>query len=85
MASEIGLNIDSVQIDLGTLGKKNFDSTTAGILSLCGHMRVSENLVKEMRAKVKSGDIDPETAARKIGKVCRCGCFNTHAASKLLS
>jgi hypothetical protein len=85
MAAEMGLRIDSVQIDLGTIGKKNFDAATEGILSLCGHMRVSENLIKEMREKVQSGEIDPETAARKIGKVCLCGCFNPHAAGKLLS
>jgi hypothetical protein len=85
MASEMGLNIQSVQLDLGTIGKKGFDPGTEGILSLCGHMRVSENLIKEMKAKVKSGKIDPDTAARTIGKVCLCGCFNTHAAAKLLS
>lgn len=85
MASEMDLNINSIQLDLGTLGKKNFDSSAEGILSLCGHMRVSENLIREMRAKVKTGEIDPETAAREIGKVCRCGCFNTHAAGKLLT
>ena len=84
MASQMNLNIDSIQIDLGTLGNKNFDSTTEGIMSLCGHMRVSENLIKEMREKVQTGEMDPETAARKIGKVCLCGCFNPHAAGKLL-
>jgi len=85
MAAEMGLNIDSIQLDLGTLGKKDFDPITEGILSLCGHMRVSENMIKEMRKKVKSGEIEPETAAREIGKVCLCGCFNPHAADKLLS
>lgn len=84
MAAELGLKIDSIQLDLGTIGKKNFDVATEGILSMCGHMRVSENLIKEMRAKVKAGEIDAETAARKIGRVCLCGCFNTHAAGKLL-
>ena len=85
MAAEMGLRIDSAQIDLGTIGKKNFDVATEGILSLCGHMRVSENLIQEMRRQVKTGEIDSETAARKIGRVCLCGCFNTHAAGKLLS
>ena len=85
MASEMGLNIQSIQIDLGTIGKKSFDPDTEGILSLCGHMRVSENLIKEMRAKVKSGEIDAQTAANTIGKVCLCGCFNPHVAATLLS
>jgi len=85
MAAEMGLKINSLQIDLGTIGKKSFDTATEGILSLCGHMRVSENLIREMRAKVKAGEIDAESAAREIGKVCLCGCFNTHAAGKLLS
>ena len=85
MASQMNLNIDCIQIDLGTLGNKNFDSTAEGIMSLCGHMRVSENLIKEMIIKVKSNEIDPENAAKEIGKVCLCGCFNTQAASKFLS
>ena len=85
MAAELGLRIDSIQLDLGTLGKTNFDTATEGVLSLCGHMRVSENLIKEMREKVRAGEIEPEAAARKIGRVCLCGCFNPHAAAKLLS
>jgi len=85
MAAEMGLRIDSIQIDLGTIGPKKFDPATEGVLSLCGHMRVSENLIKEMRKKVLSGEVEPETAARKIGRVCLCGCFNPHAAAKLLS
>ncbi|MEW6672951.1 MAG: hypothetical protein AB1427_14695 [Thermodesulfobacteriota bacterium] len=84
LAEEMGLGIDSVQIDLGTIGKTPFDSVTEGILSLCGHMRVSKHLVREMRRKVQAGEVDPETAAREIGKVCLCGCFNPHAAGKLL-
>jgi hypothetical protein len=84
MASQMNLNIDSIQIDLGTLGKKDFDSATEGIMSLCGHMRVAENLIKEMITKVKSNQIDPEDAAKEIGKVCLCGCFNTQAASTYL-
>jgi hypothetical protein len=84
MAVEMELRIDSIQIDLGTIGKTHFDGATENILSLCGHMRVSENLIKEMREKVKAVEMDPETAARKIGKVCLCGCFNPHAAGKLL-
>jgi len=85
MAAELGLRIVSIQLDLGTLGKTNFDTATEGVLSLCGHMRVSENLIKEMREKVRAGEIEPEAAARKIGRVCLCGCFNPHAAAKLLS
>ena len=84
MAADLDLNINSIQIDLGTIGKMNLDTATEGILSLCGHMRVSESLVEEMKEKVKSGEIDPETASQEIGKVCLCGCFNPHAAAKLL-
>ena len=84
MAAEMGLRIDSYQIDLGTIGNTQFDEATEGILSLCGHMRVSENLIKEMREKVKGGEVDPETATREIGKVCLCGCFNPFAAGNLL-
>lgn len=84
MAAEMGLRIDSFQIDLGTIGKTRFDAATEGILSLCGHMRVSENLIAAMRKKVKAGQEDIETAAREIGKACLCGCFNPHAAGKLL-
>ena len=85
MAAEMGLRIDSYQIDLGTIGETHFSSATEGILSLCGHMRVSQNLIGEMREKIKAGEVDPETAARKIGAVCLCGCFNPYAAGKLLT
>jgi hypothetical protein len=84
MADELDLRIDSIQIDLGTIGKTPFDGAAEGIISLCGHMRVSENLIREMREKVQAGETDPETAAREIGKVCLCGCYNPHAAGKLL-
>ncbi|MDF1591381.1 MAG: hypothetical protein P1P89_07710 [Desulfobacterales bacterium] len=85
MAAEMGLRIDSFQIDLGTIGDAHLDDATEGILSLCGHMRVSENLIKEMRKKVKACKVELETASREIGKVCLCGCFNPHAAGKLLT
>jgi len=85
MADKMDLRIDSIQINLGTIGKTPFDDATEGILSLCGHMRVSENLIREMREKVKAGEWDPEAAAREIGKVCLCGCFNPHAAGNLLT
>lgn len=84
MASELNLNIDSIQIGLGTFGRNDIDTAVEGILSLCGHMRVSENLIKEMRARVQAGEIDPEAAARTIGSVCLCGCFNTRAAAEFL-
>jgi len=84
MAAENGLKIDSIQIDLGTIGESGLDSVTEGVLSLCGHMRVSRNLIAEMRSKVHSGEIEAEAAAREIGKLCLCGCFNPAAAVKLL-
>jgi hypothetical protein len=48
-------------------------------------MRVSPNLIRHMLDKIEDGEIDAETAAVEIGKVCRCGCFNTTAAGNILS
>lgn len=85
LASEFGFTPDSVQIGLGSIGSVPLDEETASIVTLCGHMRVSPRLVRHMAARVKAGEIDADKAAGQIGKVCRCGCFNTTAASKLLS
>lgn len=85
LASDQGLKIDSVQIGLGTFGSTPIDETRASLVSLCGHLRVSPNLIRDMTDKIEAGEIDPETAAVEIGKVCRCGCFNTAVASKILS
>ena len=60
--------------------RKNIDLETA-----LNKTSPDENLIKEMRAKVKSGEIDAQTAANTIGKVCLCGCFNPHVAATLLS
>ena len=85
LAMDQGLKIDSVQIGLGTFGKAPMDEIQASLVTLCGHMRVSPSLIRHMVEKIKDGEIDPETAAGEIGKVCRCGCFNTAAAGNILS
>ena len=84
LAMDQGLKIDSVQIGLGTFGTAPMDEIQASLVTLCGHMRVSPNLIRHMAEKIKNGEIDAETAADEIGKVCRCGCFNTAAAGHLL-
>ncbi len=85
LAFELGLNTDSVQIGLGSFGKISLDEKAASIVTLCGHMRVSPQLVRHMMDKIKAGEIESDAAAREIGKVCRCGCFNTLAARRILS
>jgi len=84
LTSELGFTPDSVQIGLGPYGSIPIEEKTASIVTLCGHMRVSPRLVRHMGNKIKAGEIDAEKAAEEIGKVCRCGCFNTAAASRIL-
>ena len=85
MVDDLGLKIDSIQIDLGTIGNTRISGASEGIISMCGHMRVSKNLFMDMRQKVQAGEVQAEEAAREIGKACLCGCFNPHVAGKLLT
>lgn len=85
LTSDLGLKTDSVQIGLGCFGPVPLDEKTASIATLCGHMRVSPKLIHHMMDKIKAGEIESDAAAREIGRVCRCGCFNTVAASRILS
>lgn len=85
MAAELGFIPDSVQIGLGPYGSIPIEEKTASIVTLCGHMRVSPRLVRHMKDRITAGEIDAEKAAEEIGKVCRCGCFNTKAVCKILS
>ena len=74
---DVGILVDSEEITrVGTAA----DAVQCAKVTACIDHHVPDGKFGD-----KSGEIDPETAARTIGKVCLCGCFNTHAAAKLLS
>ena len=62
-----------------------FNPDIASVVSLCGHMRVSPHLVRHLSGKIGEGKISAADAAKKIGRVCKCGCFNTEAAAARLA
>ena len=79
---ELGLKVDSVHFGAGILKKPPLHPDVQAVVSLCGHMRVSPTLVEQMSARIAAGEQDAAEAAAKIGRVCRCGCFNTAVAAQ---
>ncbi len=85
MAADLDMSPDSVLLDLGTFGAApETEEYVSEIVSLCGHMRISPLLVRDVADRVLSGEATREEAASRIGRICRCGCFNTVAAAGIL-
>ncbi len=82
---ELGLTVDSVHFGAGALNKPPMHPDVEAVVSLCGHMRVSPKLVERMSAGIAAGELDAAEAAAAIGRVCRCGCFNTAVAAQRLT
>ena len=54
------------------------------LLSLCGHLRLSAGNARRLCEEIRQGKCSAEEAARELGRVCLCGCFNTTVAVRLL-
>ena len=89
VAKRFGLTIAGYQFDLGQTLSPGLLVEEEGwlldLLSLCGHMRISPNLAKSLVAKIAAGSLSPALAAARLGRPCRCGCFNLTAAEKILA
>jgi hypothetical protein len=88
-AEHLGLEIKGLQLDLGEVGALSRANAVPGwileLISLCGHMRLSIEMVKHLAHEISLNKITAAQAAAKIGKSCRCGCFNTTIAEKIFS
>lgn len=86
LCNEIGLSPHTVNLSLGIHGKTERlpDRNILEINTMCGHMMVSQNLVKELVERIKEGKITHEEAAKELSKRCECGVFNPYRAEKVL-
>ncbi|MFO8017271.1 MAG: hypothetical protein R6U96_01430 [Promethearchaeia archaeon] len=86
IANEIGLNLNSAHLSLGTFGKKELlpSEKVLEITSMCGHHCISPQSVLHYVDLIKNDKISVEKAAEKIAEPCICGIFNTERAKETL-
>jgi len=86
ICKEVGLSPHTVNHSLGIHGKTERlpNENILEIITMCGHMMVSPNLVKEMIKEINEGKITHEEAAKELSKLCECGIFNPYRTEKLL-
>lgn len=84
---EVGLNMHTVHLSLGTFGKKNLlpSEKILEVTTMCGHHCVSSQSVEYYVDLIKAGKISVEKAAKKLSRPCICGIFNISRAIKILS
>ncbi|MFX0188341.1 MAG: hypothetical protein ACFE8A_11470 [Candidatus Hodarchaeota archaeon] len=87
VVEEIGLNMHTVHLSLGTFGKKELlpSETILEITTMCGHHCTSQQSIEYYIDLIKEGKITVEKAAKKLARPCICGIFNISRATKILS
>ena len=80
-----GLKPHTVNISLGLFGKteKLPEEPVLEIASMCGHNMIA--LIQKLVRDIECGNLDPESAARKVAASCRCGVFNWERASRVFA
>jgi hypothetical protein len=53
--------------------------------TMCGHGRVTVNLINDVVDSIKQGNCTPEEGAEHLSRPCLCGVFNPHRATRLLN
>ena len=83
---EIGLSPHTVNQSLGVHGKKENlpGKDVLEIITMCGHMMISKNLIAKMVKDIRKGKITPRDGAVEISKRCECGIVNTDKAENVL-
>ncbi len=83
---ELNLSPHTVQISLGTFGKKELlpEKEILEITTMCGHHMISPNLVEELANDIKNGNISLEEAIQVLSEQCVCGVFNKPRTCKLM-
>jgi hypothetical protein len=86
LSEEVGLQLDSAHLSLGTFGKKELlpRDKILEITSMCGHHCISPQSVEHYIDLIKKGKTSIEKAAEKLAKPCICGIFNTERATEIL-
>jgi hypothetical protein len=83
---DTGIKRHSIEYSLGFMDRHNHlpNSQVLEISTMCGHGMVSNNLVEQMIAYVKTNDRTPEEAAAYLACFCPCGIYNPARAKRLL-
>ena len=86
IGKEIDLPPHSLILSLGIWGKKELlpSEDVLTITTMCGHDRVSANLVKFVASQVKEGELSLEEAAQTLTRGCLCGTMNIIGVSEIL-
>jgi hypothetical protein len=86
ICEEVGLSPHTVNQSLGIHGRRERlpNKYILAINTMCGHMMVSQNLVKEMVKEIKEKKISYELASKNLSRMCECGIFNPYRTEKLL-
>ena len=84
---EVGLNMHTVHLSLGTFGKKELlpSEKVLEITTMCGHHCTSPQSIEYYIDLIKARKITVEKAAKKLARPCICGIFNISRATKILS
>ncbi|WP_297609647.1 hypothetical protein [uncultured Sutterella sp.] len=82
-----GLKPHTVNISLGLFGKTERlpEEPVLEIASVCGYNMISFALIQKLVRDIECGNLDPESAARKVAASCRCGVFNWERASRVFA
>jgi len=83
---EAGLKPHTVNIPLGTFGKKDKlpNENMLEILTMCGHGMVCKEHADYILKRVSKGLISAEDAAKELAKPCTCGIFNVERTKKII-
>jgi len=83
---EIDLPPHSILLSLGIWGKKELlpAEDVLTITSMCGHDRISSNLVKFIVSQVKEGELSLEEAVQTLTRGCLCGIMNNIGVREML-
>ncbi|MFX1277210.1 MAG: hypothetical protein ACFFBP_18195 [Promethearchaeota archaeon] len=87
VVKEVGLNMHTVHLSLGTFGKKELlpSEKILEVTTMCGHHCTSPQSVEYYVDLIKAGKISVKKAAKKLARPCICGIFNITRAIKILS
>ena len=82
----VGLTPHTINQSLGFWGKTERlpHFSVLEITTMCGHSRISPNLVWELTGQVQQRALNANEAARKMGKLCLCNIFNEIRAAKVV-
>ena len=84
---EVGLKPHTVNMSLGTFGKKKIlpKEEVLELTCMCGHGMVSAKHVNTVFRKVKAKRISAAEGAKDLARSCTCGVFNPKRAEKLIA